>query len=1058
MGRREFAAGFVAEMIDCDALIEAARNGRLRAKHARPESPAAKRLLQGGALAAILGLEGCVPIGGGDLFMAAPKPKSPPPPPPDPASGKGGAVDPAPHASAPPPPPAPPEEEAHHSDEPSGDGSVVSFPPDAHAEEDGAHADDDGGDNTDDRPEDSGPADDPADDPGQSDDGGAHGGDSSHDDDHGGDDGDDAAPGDDHDDDCGCGDDDHHHDDPPTGTPHPDDPKKRAEHEALLNLVPAAEATHIAVKDGSWFDPSIWANGEVPGEGARVLIPSGRHVDYDGQSDVSIFTIRVDGHLTFATDRDTFLEVDTFVVAPSGELTIGTAANPVRADVETVISIAANGAIDTGWDPMLLSRGLIGHGSVEIHGAEKESFLRVAADPMAGATAITLETAAEGWRVGDRIVIAGTHLTQTGDYQQDQPRTADSTEDEVRIITAIDGATVRFDQPLQFNHEGARADLKTYVANYTRNVRIESEGGAATPVHQRGHVMLMHSDDVDVRYAEFHELGRTDKSTRAFDLDDLSSVSPDSNLKGRYSLHIHRAGVGEPMDPAMIVGNSVWGSPGWGFVHHDSNAILAGNAAFDVFGAAFVAETGNETGRWVDNISIKTLGVFTGPKDQEDVVAFDLGRGGVGFWFQGRLVDAVDNVAAGSPGGHGFVYMTRHPEDELRRIDPATVQNGEKLRYVDEAYPYTPNIAVFHGNEAFAVDAGLEIIKPNQEQNNDSRTLLDEFTAWEVRAGVILQYTAHYTLTDIDLVSTAQTLRHYAGPNVGLDYTINVFDIVVNRANIEGFDTGARLMRWSQIEGVTDFQYVFVDTNFNGNDTNVLDLMQSGSGFAADRFLTSADLRSGALSYASSLGSVIDGPDTWMGEPWVELRGLKTDSLGEVATSTVWDPFRLNYWNIRGAVEQNGYWTLNDGRKVTLIEEYVADRATGATEKFALWIEIPSAMSLNPNDPGAPRVEPLYHGVLDPNNADPIASADHAIVKAGTAAVIDVLANDRDPEGDALLLDAIWSDHGHVIAGPDGKVSYFADPDFEGEDSFYYWTQDDSGNFAKAQVTVTVEI
>ena len=157
---------------------------------------------------------------------------------------------------------------------------------------------------------------------------------------------------------------------PTSGAPQPLDAALQADHDAMMALVPVSAATHVAVKDGSWFDPATWANGAVPGEGARVLIPDGVTVGYDGESAASIKTIRVDGALDFATDRDTFLEVDTLVVTDSGALTIGTEADPVDADVRAVIQFADNGPIDVSWDPRLLSRGLVSMGSVDINGAE----------------------------------------------------------------------------------------------------------------------------------------------------------------------------------------------------------------------------------------------------------------------------------------------------------------------------------------------------------------------------------------------------------------------------------------------------------------------------------------------------------------------------------------------------------------------------------------------------------------------------------------------------------------------------------------------------------------
>ncbi len=83
---------------------------------------------------------------------------------------------------------------------------------------------------------------------------------------------------------------------------------------AMMSLVPVAAATHVAVQDGSWFDPNTWANGQVPGDGAKVHIPQGVSVVYDGQSQASLFTVRLDGDLDFATDVNTFMEVDTFIV------------------------------------------------------------------------------------------------------------------------------------------------------------------------------------------------------------------------------------------------------------------------------------------------------------------------------------------------------------------------------------------------------------------------------------------------------------------------------------------------------------------------------------------------------------------------------------------------------------------------------------------------------------------------------------------------------------------------------------------------------------------------
>ena len=870
--------------------------------------------------------------------------------------------------------------------------------------------------------------------------GGEHGGD--HDGEHGSEHGGGDQHGE-HGGEHGGGHGEHHH-------PHPDDPGKASEHMAVLNLVPVAEATHVAVNNGSWFDPATWASGVAPGEGAKVVIPHGVKVEYDGESPASLFTVRVDGMLAFAADADTFMEVDTLIVSPSGHMTIGTVDNPVAPGVEAVIQIADNGPIDVAWDPMLLSRGIVSHGAVDMHGAQKDAFLKVAADPMRGDRSMTLESPPEGWSVGDRIVLTGTRLTGENPVARGEPHDAD-TQDEELVITRIEGNTVYFDRRLEYDHDTPRADLKAYVANYTRNVRIETENADTVPVHQRGHTMFMHSNDIDVRYAAFSELGRTDKSERAFDVGDLETVSPDANVKGRYALHIHRAGVGDQEDPAMLVGNAVWGSPGWGFVHHDSHAVFTDNAAYDVFGAAYVAETGNETGRWSRNIAIRSIGVNAGLKNAEDVAAFDLARSGIGFWFQGRAVDAIGNVAAGMPAGHGYVYMSRGRNEDVINVISETTHQPEALRYFDDAMINRPPISQFDGNEALAAASGLVVIKASFEQHHDVRSVMEGFTAWEVREGASFQYTGHYTLIDFDIVATDQSAGS-APPKAGILIDVNAIDFVINGANIDGFKTGVDTRKIivgnDRFDG--DFGFAFIDVNFS----NVGEEYKNAD--ANDLILTAADLVGGDNPFNVRLEFDPENdrynPQLFVRGGWTEVNGQKTDSIGVVDYSKDWDPKRYNWFSLRGAVEEEGYWTTADGRAMTVFDMYVADRSTGFLDKVA----VPFLLEENP---GFTLDDKVYNGVFDPDSKGPVARSDFATVQENGSVVIDVLSNDFDPEGDALNIDGfIHASNGRVYDNEDGTVTYIPDPNFIGEDVFCYWVEDENGNFAMGQVQVTVEV
>lgn len=54
-------------------------------------------------------------------------------------------------------------------------------------------------------------------------------------------------------------------------------------------------------------------------------------------------------------------------------------------------------------------------------------------------------------------------------------------------------------------------------------------------------------------------------------------------------MHLHFTGLDPTEPPAVVIGNAVFHSPGWGYVHHASNAIFNDNASYDTHGAAYVA-------------------------------------------------------------------------------------------------------------------------------------------------------------------------------------------------------------------------------------------------------------------------------------------------------------------------------------------------------------------------------------------------------------------------------------------------------------------------------------
>jgi len=92
------------------------------------------------------------------------------------------------------------------------------------------------------------------------------------------------------------------------------------------------------------------------------------------------------------------------------------------------------------------------------------------------------------------------------------------------------------------------------------------------------------------------------------------------------------------------------------------------------------------------------------------------------------------------------------------------------------------------------------------------------------------------------------------------------------------------------------------------------------------------------------------------------------------------------------------------------------------------------------------------HNVNDP----PIAVGDSATASGTEPVAIDVLANDRDVDGDALVIGTVNSPASGTVAVNDGVIEYTARDGFAGDDSFAYRVFDPAGESAEAVVTITV--
>ena len=671
-----------------------------------------------------------------------------------------------------------------------------------------------------------------------------------------------------------------------------------------LFLFDPAEATHVAVSSGSWTDPSTWKDGKVPGTDAKVYVPEGIEVEYNSTSNARLEMVRVDGALDFATSIDTHMRVETLLTGVNSRLTIGTNDNPVDANVTTKI-VFADGPIDLNVDPGQLSHGLIAEGQVEIVGAEKAPYSAMIGEAQAGAKSIVVADG-DGWAVGDDVVVMGTTL---GKFQ-----------DEERKVVAVEqtsaGLKLTFDKALTYDHTVPDGhDLSVYVGNSSRNVVLTSEN----PEGVRGHVMMMHTPDVEVRYAEFDELGRTDKSL---------PLDENGNVASRYSLHLHETGTEAGADMAILYGNSVHGSPGWGIVQHSSAAAVDFNFVYDIQGAGIVSEDGDETGQWIGNFVTGVYGDGSKFSIQRDELEADFGHAGVAYENQARQITQQDNIAANSNFGwtfRGAETSVDNPDRDALAYDPAPLKgvlNNEEPAIID-----------FNDNTAIAV--GTVIDTGHRQEisiTTDLRSNINGLTAWEVdRVFDIFSYTGEYVIKDGLFIGAAAG----AGRAIRMPTKHESTSII---------DTHFENFRVAISDVGLNHEGVYVGNTF----TNIGDKVES-TFYGEERLWSHSD-----INPVSRVKLEIDASsDLTMGprDHEITITGTITDSAGQLRLGS-------NKWGDKDAHEREGITTDDnmmghptpedllavhgalqvDGGWVMPIAIWITDRVTG--EHFAFRIDI----------------------------------------------------------------------------------------------------------------------
>jgi hypothetical protein len=536
----------------------------------------------------------------------------------------------------------------------------------------------------------------------------------------------------------------------------------------------------VASKSGNWNDASTWQSGRVPRDGDNVRVPPGMTVKVNYREAAALARVYVEGTLDFSTTQDTRLIVDTMLVGANAAVQIGTAAVPLRSGVsaELIVQSRAEAPLNVAEK----TRGILASGRFVTNGPDKDNMVALSGDALRNSTGLQFKRAPAGWAVGDEIVITGTRFH----WADSQNETL--LENEVRKITAINGATVTLDGKLVHDHTRAESSFSIFVSNLTRPIVIRSAN--AKPLNERGHVMFMKGSQVDIRDAAFVDLGRTDKT---------AGITT-TNVKGVYSVHFHQNGYDNEQ---RITGSVIRGTPGWGLANHSSNVVATNNVVHDFAGAAFSAEAGDEIGSFIGNIVSGGTNrplqgkpyarEAIGAEPQQRLLAGDMGKFANGFWMVSPQVVVQNNVVAG---GNGTAYLmfslgtmefgpdnpregqfTGFPLDRVPAgVVPRTWNYPNQFTGARMAVTADLPIKDFRNNIAYGVFQGMRVrwtaddagfmFNENKGVNvarfqstprnlTRQRFLLRDLTFWNVGSGMNVGYSENYDVDNLTVVNAS---------------------------------------------------------------------------------------------------------------------------------------------------------------------------------------------------------------------------------------------------------------------------------------------------------------
>ena len=345
-----------------------------------------------------------------------------------------------------------------------------------------------------------------------------------------------------------------------------------------------------------WSDPATWG-GNAPGRDDIVRID--RPVVLDRDVVVGGVVVDPGGALKFHPRRSVSLTSRGNVVV-KGRLVMRPRTSSVR---HTIKFDRASEAKFVGGGHRVL-RSDVGlwvmhHGRLDLRGAAKVAWGRVAGALLAGEAAVNLDRDPIGWEVGDEVVISPTGPPGSAGHRDGF---------EAAFVKEIDGRLVILDRAVERDHPQIMG-MGAEVLNLTRNVRVRGRRRGRT------HVFIHSAHPQMVSHTEIRHVGPRHKRS-------VSTVA----VLGRYGLHFHEARSGSK--GSVVDGVVVRDAGNHSFVPHTSHGVTFSNCiAYDVSESPYWWDEGDRTNNtlWEDCIAARVRA--DNPVAANDLTGFFLGRG-----------------------------------------------------------------------------------------------------------------------------------------------------------------------------------------------------------------------------------------------------------------------------------------------------------------------------------------------------------------------------------------------------------------------------------------------